>query len=119
MRAAIRRGKPIVCDEIPALVPGAGQVLVRTCACGICGSDLHAPEFPEAIAKTYEASGIENPMRVDADVVFGHEFSAEILDYGPGAQKRFKPGTIVTSVPRLSDKTGAHVIGYSDAFPGG
>ena len=42
MRAVIRRNKQLVCDEIADLKPGAGQVLVRTLACGICGSDLHA-----------------------------------------------------------------------------
>ena len=42
MRAVIRRNKQLVCDEIAELEPEAGQVLVRTLACGICGSDLHA-----------------------------------------------------------------------------
>ncbi len=119
MRAAIGRGGRIVCDDIADLTPGPGQVLVRTCACGICGSDLHALQFPQTLARVYEQAGVEHPMRADADVVFGHEFSAEILDYGPGTQRRLKPGTLVTSVPRLFDGTGAHVIGYSNQFPGG
>jgi len=42
MRAAIFRNGEIVVDSLPEPVPGAGQVLVRTLACGICGSDLHA-----------------------------------------------------------------------------
>ena len=42
MRAAIVRGGDIVVDTLPAPVPGVGQVLVKTLACGICGSDLHA-----------------------------------------------------------------------------
>jgi len=42
MRAVIRRNKQLVCDEIAELEPSAGQVLVKTLACGICGSDLHA-----------------------------------------------------------------------------
>ncbi len=29
-------------DTIPDPVPGPGEVLVKTLACGICGSDLHA-----------------------------------------------------------------------------
>ncbi len=119
MRAAIRRGTRIVCDEVADLTPGPGQVLVRTRACGICGSDLHALQFPEAVARVYEQAGVEHPMRVDADVVFGHEFCGEILDHGPETQRRLKPGTLVTSVPRLMDRTGAHVLGYSNDFPGG
>ena len=42
MRAAIFRNGDIVAGELADPVPGAGQVLVKTLACGICGSDLHA-----------------------------------------------------------------------------
>ena len=42
MRAAIFRNGQIVAGSWPEPKPGAGQVLVKTLACGICGSDLHA-----------------------------------------------------------------------------
>ena len=42
MRAAIFRNGEIVVDTLPEPKPAAGQVLVKTLACGICGSDLHA-----------------------------------------------------------------------------
>ncbi|MEP6837547.1 MAG: alcohol dehydrogenase catalytic domain-containing protein [Bradyrhizobium sp.] len=42
MRAAIFRNGEIVVDEMPEPKPGPGMVLVKTLACGICGSDLHA-----------------------------------------------------------------------------
>ena len=45
MRAAIFRNGEIVTDTLPEPVPGAGQVLVKTLACGICGSDLHAVSY--------------------------------------------------------------------------
>ena len=41
MRAAVFRHGQIV-DRLPDPVPTQGQVLVRTAAYGICGSDLHA-----------------------------------------------------------------------------
>ena len=41
MRAAVMRNKEIVTDTLPDPVPGSGEVLVKTLACGICGSDLH------------------------------------------------------------------------------
>ena len=41
MKAAVMRGGKIVADEIDAPKPAAGEVLVKTLACGICGSDLH------------------------------------------------------------------------------
>jgi len=42
MRAAVMRNSQIVVDTVPDPEPGAGEMLVRTLACGICGSDLHA-----------------------------------------------------------------------------
>ncbi len=41
MKAAVLRGGDIVVADVPAPVPAAGQVLVKTLCCGICGSDLH------------------------------------------------------------------------------
>ena len=51
MRAAVMRNKKIVADDVPDPVPGPGQVLVRTLACGICGSDLHALEHADKMSK--------------------------------------------------------------------
>lgn len=119
MKAAIARQKRIVCDEIPDLAPGPGQVLVRTLACGICGSDLHALKFGDVVGRLYKAVGVENALDPAKDVVFGHEFCAEILEYGPDTQRRLKPGTRVVSVPRVFDGTGGHTVGYSNRFPGG
>jgi threonine dehydrogenase-like Zn-dependent dehydrogenase len=119
MRAAIKRGTRIVCDTIADPQPGPGQVLVRTRACGICGSDLHALHHGAALTDIYRRAGAENPPDTTQDMVFGHEFAAEIMAYGPGTRRRFKPGTLVTSVPRLVDATGVHVIGYSHVAVGG
>jgi threonine dehydrogenase-like Zn-dependent dehydrogenase len=119
MRAAIARSKRIVCDEIPEITPGSGQVLVRTLACGICGSDLHALHHADVVGRLYKAVGVENALDPAKDVVFGHEFCAEVLDYGPDTARRLKPGTRVVSVPRVLDRTGVHTVGYSNRFPGG
>lgn len=37
-----RFGQPLVLRELPVPVPGPGQVLVKTEACGVCHTDLHA-----------------------------------------------------------------------------
>jgi threonine dehydrogenase-like Zn-dependent dehydrogenase len=51
MRAVVMRGGQLVVDTVPDPIPGPGEVLVRTVACGICGSDLHAVQHgPEAVA---------------------------------------------------------------------
>ena len=42
MRAAIFRNGEIVVDTLSEPKPATGQVLAKTLACGICGSDLHA-----------------------------------------------------------------------------
>jgi threonine dehydrogenase-like Zn-dependent dehydrogenase len=57
MRAAVTRigGLDVVDVEEPA--PGPGQVLVRTLACGICGSDLHAAADLRRFAATLDRPG--------------------------------------------------------------
>eukprot|EP01041_Mallomonas_annulata_P037395 gene37395-60683_t len=77
MRAVIRRDKKLVCDEIADLAPGEGQVLVKTLACGICGSDLHSLHHMEhmiEITRRGEASIGAGSFDPTADTVFGHEF---------------------------------------------
>ena len=36
------REQRIVVDDMAQPIPSEGEVLVKTLACGICGSDLHA-----------------------------------------------------------------------------
>ena len=49
MRAAVMRNKKLVVDNIPTPEPGPGEVLVKTLACGICGSDLHTLKHAEQL----------------------------------------------------------------------
>ncbi len=63
--------------EIPALVPGIGQVLVRVAACGICGTDLH---FMRAMNREW------TPL--------GHELSGQVEAVGAGVT-RFESGDSV------------------------
>ena len=114
MRAAIFRNGEIVVDTLPEPKPAAGQVLVRTLACGICGSDLHARKHAHRMADMARFFPGRAPMDLTRDVVFGHEFCCEILDYGPGAVRKFKPGTQVCSLPALITPTGIQAIGYSN-----
>jgi threonine dehydrogenase-like Zn-dependent dehydrogenase len=120
MRAAIFRGGEIVVDTIPEPVPAAGQVLVKTLACGICGSDLHARKHAHRmVAMSKFLAGGRQPMDLSRDVVMGHEFCCEVIDYGPGTEKKFRPGTKVCSVPGLLSPTGPLGIGYSNDNVGG
>ena len=123
MRAAIRRAGRLVCDEIADPVPEPGQVLVKTLCCGICGSDLHALNHFEhlmGLARRADGEQVEIGRPEDTpDIVFGHEFCVEVLDYGPGMTARLKPGTRAVSVPVAFDAQGPHTVGYSPIHPGG
>src|SRR5262249_52850675 len=74
MRAAIFRGGEIVADTLPEPKPAAGQVLVKTLACGICGSDLHARKHAGRLVEMTRHFPGRKPMDLSRDVVFGHEF---------------------------------------------
>src|SRR3954466_2345502 len=120
MRAVVRRNKQLVCDEIGELTPAEGQVLVKTLACGICGSDLHGLHHMEhMIARSRPGGGRANGFDPSADTVFGHEFCAEILDHGPGSAKALKAGTRVVSIPVTMHGAGVEALGFSNRLPGG
>ena len=119
MRAAIFRNGEIVADTMPEPKPGAGQVLVKTLACGICGSDLHARKHAHRMVELSRHMPGRKPMDLTRDVVFGHEFCCEVLDYGASTQPRFKPGTRVCSLPALISAEGPQAIGYSNDNVGG
>ena len=58
-------------------------------------------------------------MDLKRDIVMGHEFCAEIVDFGPNTQKHFKAGQRVCAMPVLIRPTGVETVGYSDENPGG
>jgi len=119
MRAAVLRGGEMRVAEVPEPVPAAGQVLVKTLCCGICGSDLHyAKHAPHIVEMSKRIPG-RQPLDLSRDVVFGHEFCGEVLDYGPGTERRVKPGTLVCSMPVIPQADGHRTVGYSNEFPGG
>ncbi len=90
----------LVCDEIADLQAEQARCLVKTLACGICGSDLHALHHMEHMIDLSRRAGApDGGFDPTADTVFGHEFCAEILDHGPGSAKTLKAGTRVVSDP--------------------
>ncbi len=119
MKAAIFRGGDLVVDTIPDPVPALGQVLVKTLACGICGSDLHAAKHAHRMVEVTKRIPGRKPMDLSRDIVFGHEFCCEVLDYGPKTEKRIKPGTRVCSMPLMMEADGPKGMGYSNTYVGG
>lgn len=118
MRAAVRRGTALTVVDVPDAVPGAGQVVARTLACGICGSDLHAIHHLEHGVEIGRRSGAPDTIDPSQDLVLGHEFCAEILDHGPSTDKRFAAGTRVVSTPFAFGPLGPELIGFSTRFRG-
>jgi len=62
--------KHLAIAELPAPSPGAGEVLIRVAACGICGSDVHGYDG---------SSGRRIPP-----IVMGHEAAGVIAAVGEG-----------------------------------
>ncbi|SNB78814.1 alcohol dehydrogenase, propanol-preferring [Arboricoccus pini] len=73
MKAAVVRefGKPLVIENVPVPVPGPGEVLVKTVACGVCHTDLHA------------ADG-DWPVKPTLPFIPGHEAAGIVVAVGPG-----------------------------------
>src|SRR5215470_4535110 len=119
MRAAVMRSQRIVVAELPLPEPGPGEVLVKTLACGICGSDLHALKHAQRFVEASRRAGGAFTMDLARDVVMGHEFCAEIVEHGPDTKKMLPVGARVCSRPTLIRADGPRTVGYSNDNPGG
>ena len=115
MRAAVLRQGRVETRTIDDPVPGPGQVLVRSLACGICASDLHYMDHPEVGAD--DDSGWSTYDQ-DVDIVMGHEYCTEIVEYGPDTERRIPVGTRVSSRPVMFAGGGMKIIGQNPETPG-
>ncbi len=69
MRAAVLHAPgDIRVEEVDVASPGAGEVLVRVAACGVCGSD---------VPRMLRNGGYVMP------IICGHEFSGHVAELGP------------------------------------
>ena len=126
MQAAVMRGGELVIDDLEDPTPGPGQLLVRTLACGICGSDLHALKHGDQLtAMSHETAAavpdspmVPEIMDLSHDVVMGHEFSAEVIEVGENVGNCAE-GDVVVSMPIVLDERGIHPVGYSNRYAGG
>jgi propanol-preferring alcohol dehydrogenase len=77
---------PLQLTDVPRPTPGAGQILAKVRACGVCRTDLHIVdgELPDPTLP----------------IVPGHEVVATVLERGPGAE-RFQVGERI-GVPWLA-----------------
>ncbi|HEU5322523.1 MAG TPA: alcohol dehydrogenase AdhP [Methylomirabilota bacterium] len=84
MRAGVleRFGQPLRLHDVPVPVPGAGEVLVRVSASGVCHTDLHA-------------ATADWPVKPRLPVILGHEGVGRVTAVGPGVRS-----------PRVGDRVG-------------
>lgn len=104
--------------ELPDPKPAKGQVVLTVHRCGICGSDLHARHHADEQADVLAEAGYPDLMRSNQQVVFGHEFSGEVAEYGPGTRKKVPVGTSVVAMPLRRRGDEVHAIGLSAKAPG-
>ncbi len=120
MQAAVMRHQHIVVDQLAVPEPGPGQILAKTLACGICGSDLHMLQHgPRLAAEADPGDRIMQGIDFDRDVVMGHEFCAEVVDFGPDCRREIKPGQKVCSLPTVLGPGWRRTVGYSNDYHGG
>lgn len=87
MRAAkITRPGEIVVEDVACPEPGAGEVLVRVMASGICGTDVHI---------------FHGEYMGDYPIIPGHEFAGVVEAIGPGVT-RWQPGDRVAVEPNIA-----------------
>src|SRR5580693_3911273 len=75
MKAAVVRafGQPLQIEEVTVPTPGAGQILVKIEACGVCHTDLHA------------ATG-DWPLKPKLPFIPGHEAIGRVAAVGSGVK---------------------------------
>ncbi len=123
MRAAVLRQGHIVVDDIADVAPPSMHSLVKTIACGICGSDLHFVHHGARMVELSGQAGGRSTLDVGQDIVMGHEFVGEVVEHGPDTVGP-AAGTIVVAMPLVfpqlppSAET-ASAVGYSNQFNGG
>ncbi|MCW2989776.1 MAG: alcohol dehydrogenase [Solirubrobacterales bacterium] len=118
MRAVVCTHAELSVEERPDPVPGNGQVLLEVERCGICGSDLHARHGVDAWAELAGKLGYDRFARSDQPIVFGHEFSGAVAEYGPGCRGDVATGAPVVALPLLRNGAGIDTTGLSQHAPG-
>ena len=121
MKSIMMRDSSVLLEDTPMPEPGPGQVLVKSLACGICGSDIHLVRHSRDIFEFYREIGVI-PPESDAqglEINLGHEFCAEIVSFGPGTRQQLNAGDRVTAVPMLLTDQGQLATGLPTKYSSG
>jgi threonine dehydrogenase-like Zn-dependent dehydrogenase len=118
MRAVVCQHAELDVVDVPDPTPARGQVRLTVERCGICGSDLHARHGIDAWAEMAAATGYQRFGRSNQPLVFGHEFSGRVAEYGPGCRGDLPTGTPVVALPLIRGAGGIDAVGLSLHAPG-
>ena len=118
MKAVVCKNRELSVADRPDPTPGKGQVLLKVLRCGICGSDLHVRQHCDHWGNIMARSGYRSLTGPDQEVVFGHEFSGEVLEYGAQTRKASRTGTPVVALPALRRGENIEMIGLSQHVAG-
>jgi threonine dehydrogenase-like Zn-dependent dehydrogenase len=118
VKAVVCQNAELTVADRPEPAPGRGQVRLQVLRCGICGSDLHARHGLDDWAELAARAGYDRFGRSHEQVVFGHEFSGEVAEHGPGCRRDVPAGTPVVALPLLRGEHGVDTLGLSTYAPG-
>jgi threonine dehydrogenase-like Zn-dependent dehydrogenase len=118
VRAVVCQNAELEVVERPEPTPARGQVRLSVLRCGICGSDLHARHGIDEWADLAEQAGYDRFGRSSQPVVFGHEFSGEVAEFGPGCKRAVPTGAPVVALPLIRWAQGVDTVGLSVHAPG-
>ena len=118
MRAVVCQNAELEVADRPEPTPARGQVRLEVVRCGICGSDLHARHGIDEWADITAQAGYDRLGRSSDAIVFGHEFSGTVAEYGPKCEREVPPGTPVVAVPLVRNDGSVDGVGLSVHAPG-
>ena len=103
-----RDGRP---EDVPVRAPGAGQLLVRVDAVGLCFSDVKLIRQGGEHPKLYGRDLAKEPTRL------GHEATVTVVAVGKDLAPRFHPGERLAIQPDIYSNGRSTAYGYT--IPGG
>lgn len=119
MKAALLKKHSFTVESMDIPKPQKGEVLVKTLACGVCGSDIGCWKRGAQLSHLQHMMGHPDPLNWEKGVVLGHEFCGEIIEFGTNEKGGFKVGERVCAVPAVLRPTSMEYLGFSNRLPGG
>ena len=118
MKAVVCHNAELEVADLDEPTPLEGQVRLEVERCGICGSDLHARHGMDDWADMADKLGYDRFGRMEQRVVFGHEFSGRVAEYGTKTSRKIPTGTPVVALPIIRNPQGVDTTGLSEHAPG-